>query len=588
MIPSANGEKRKDISVVIAGKAGDGVLFTGNTLAKILKRQGWEVVTTRDFPSNIRGEATNYIVRASQRRIYGRSDSIDILLAFDCDAVFRHVRSVAGGGIVLCDGEGVEEMAESIRRGKAFHRFMLRKMARENFGQEIFKNMIALGALSYILTLDCPILEKIIAETFLKRKGKDIVEKNIQAVNLGWKAAGEIIRENERHPLTKMKDRGRLILSGDEAIALGSLAAGCRFISAYPICPASEIWQSLAVYLPGFNGAVIQTEDELAAIHMALGASYAGARAMTSTSGPGASLMMEAFSLAGMAEIPVVIVHVQRLGPATGIPTKSQQGDLLQWIFGGHGEFPRIVLSPGTIEECFAFTAKAFHLAEQYQCPVVVLIDEDMGQNLRTARRFNFRKIKIRRGKLLSPKELLRLKNFKRYEFTADGISRRAIPGTKNGLHMVEGNEHDERGYRDEDPTNRRRMMEKRMKKLKSALKDRVVSRIWGDQNATIGIMGTGSTIGPILEAMSQLRSKGVPSRFLQLRTLWPFPANEVENFLKGCRHDFVVENNFTGQLAGLVRSQVQSIPRLTSILKYSTLPFKPGEISRKILRAFQ
>ena len=575
-----------DISILIAGKAGDGVLFTGNVLAKILKRSGWEVATYRDFPSNIRGEPTNYTIRASLKRIYGRADKEDILMAFDCEAILKHRKRVAQGGVVFCDGQDVAGLAPRKGEKITFHKFPLRKLARENFGHEIFKNIIALGPLSYILNLDLSIIKQVISETFLKKKGKEIIRKNIEALFLGMKEAKKVIEEEECHSLQKRKDGARLLLSGDEAIALGALAGGCRFFAAYPICPATEIWQWLAIHLPRYNGVVIQTEDELAAVNMVLGASYAGARAMTSTSGPGASLMMEGFSLSGMAEIPLVVAHVQRTGPSTGIPTKTEQGDLNQWLYGSHGEFPRIILAPGTIEECFEFSAKAFNLAEKFQCPVILLTEQDYAQNLRTVKKFDLSRIKIERGKLLSQPELLRIKDFKRYEFTADGVSPRAIPSLKNGIHMVEGNEHDEKGYRNEDPENRIKMMKKRMRKLKKASQAVIPPKIWGKKEAEIGIIGAGSTLGPIREAMSQLERKGIHSEFLQLRTLWPFAHREVEKFLEKSREVFVVENNFTGQLRNLIQSQTEPGVKLRNINKYSGLAFRPKEISTPIQEA--
>ncbi len=575
-----------DISVMIAGKAGDGVLFTGNVLARILKRQGWEISTYRDFPSNIRGEPTNYTIRASLERIYGRGDDVDVFLAFDCEAIIKHAKKMAEGGILLCDGENAVRLPPYENKARTFHRFPLRKLARDNFDKEIFKNMIALGALCYILDLDFAIIEKIISEAFLKRKGKEVVQKNIRAIHLGCEKAKEIVVPEERHSLVRRKDSDRLFLSGDEAIAFGALAAGCRFFAAYPICPATEIWQWLAVYLPQFNGLVVQTEDELAALNMALGASYAGARAMTSTSGPGASLMMEGFSLAGMAEIPVVVAHVQRVGPSTGMPTKTEQGDLNQWIYGAHGDFPRIILSPGTVEECFEFTIKAFNFAEKYQCPVILLTEQDYGQNFRSVKKFDLSKVKIERGKLLNQEELINIKDFKRYEFTSDGISPRALPGMKKGLHMVEGNEHDERGYRDEEPENRIRMMQKRMKKLKSASKDMISPRKWGERDAEIGIIGFGSTFGPIQEAIMQLKKKGIKAKYLQMRTLWPFPSKKVEEFIATCKEIFVVENNFSGQLSSLLKSQVRLPFKMRNILNYSSEAFRPQEISLQIQKA--
>ncbi len=576
------------MSVMIAGKAGDGVLFTGNVLAKIFQKHGWELATYRDFPSNIRGEPTNYTIRASLERIYGRADEVDVFLAFDCEAILKHSQEVAEGGILLCDGQDLMHVASLKSKGKTFHRFPLKKLAQEHFKSELFKNMIALGALCHILGLDIGILEQVISEVFLKKKGKEIVEKNVRAIQLGCSQAREIVKPEELHPLDKRKNSDKILISGDEAIALGALSAGCRFFAAYPICPASEIWQWLAVYFSSFNGLVVQAEDEMAALNMALGSAYAGGRAMTSTSGPGASLMMEAFSLAGMAEIPVVVVHVQRAGPSTGMPTKTEQSDLNQWIFGSHGDFPRIVISPGTVEECFELTTEAFNLAEQYQCPVILLTEQSYGQNLYSVRKFDFSKVRIDRGRLLSQEELVRMKDYKRYEFTPNGISPRALPGMRNGLHMVESNEHDERGYRDEDPKNRIKMMEKRMKKLHWGAKVMIPPQTWGEKLAEIGIIGFGSTFGPIQEARIQLKRKGIKTKYLQMRTLWPFPSKQVETFASGCRHVFVVENNYSAQLSQLIRSQVEKSMKIRNILQYSGQTFRPKDISISIQKAIQ
>ena len=576
----------KDISVMIAGKAGDGVLFTGNVLAKILKRQGWEIVTYRDFPSNIRGEDTNYTVRASLKKIHGRADNVDVLMAFDCDAILRHIGTIAQGGIVLCEGSEVSRVKPGDRSAKTFHAFPMRILAKEKFGNELYKNMILLGGLCYILNLDLSILSRVITDTFLKRKGREVVRRNIEAIHIGCEEAKKIVESREKHMLTRRQDVDRLLLSGNEAVGIGALAAGCRFFAAYPICPATEIWQWLIRHFPKNKGLVVQTEDELAAINMALGASYAGTRAMTSTSGPGASLMMEGFSLAGMTEIPLVVVHVQRVGPSTGLPTKSEQADLTQWIFGSHGDFPRIVLSPGTIQESLEFTIKAFNLADKFQCPVILLTEQDYGQNYRTVEKFNLGKIEIDRGKLLTKKELQGIKDYKRFEYTEDGISPRALPAMKNGIHMVEGNEHNEWGHRDETSRNRTKMMEKRMRKLKTARKDLIRPRIWGDKAADIGIIGCGSTFGPIREALEQLKDSGLQAKFLQIRTLWPFLHKDVEDFISSCKQVFVVDNNYQGQLAQLISSQIRPKVALKSILNYSGQTFRPKDIATPIHRA--
>lgn len=446
--------------------------------------------------------------------------------------------------------------------------------------------MIALGALCYILDLDFRVIERIIINAFLKKKGKEIVRMNIEALNLGCEQARSIVEPEERHELVKKKDLGKMFISGDEAIAVGALAAGCRFFAAYPICPATEIWQWLALKFPEFNGIVVQTEDELAAINMALGASYAGVRAMTSTSGPGGSLMMESYGLSGIAEIPIVIVDVQRVGPSTGMPTKTEQSDLNQWVYGSHGEFPRIILSPGTIEECFDFTVKAFDLADKYQVPVILLTEQDLGQNYRTVKKFDLSKIKIDRGKLLSEDKLKNIKNYKRYAFTPDGISPRALPSMKNGIHMVEGNEHDEKGYRDEEPENRIWMMQKRMGKLSGSAKDMIPSKLWGDKHAPIGIIGFGSTLGPIVESIEELGDLNISAKNLQIRTICPFPVEKVSDFIQSCESVFVVENNYTGQLHDLIHCQVKPKTRIQKILNYSSVAFRPIDISSQIREA--
>lgn len=574
-----------DISIMIAGKAGDGVLFTGNVLAKILKRQGWEIVTYRYFPSNIRGEATNYTIRASLKKIHGRADKIDILMAFDCDAIFGHIGAVAENGAVLCDGQELAQIKSWDKREKTFHAFPMRRLAKEKFGNQIFKNMILLGGLCYILDLDLQIISQVISEIFLKRKGREIVCRNVEAIHMGCEEAKKLVEVRERHPLKRKKDLNRLLISGDDAIALGALVAGCRFFAAYPICPATEIWQWLALHFSRFDGLVVQTEDELAAINMALGASYAGVRAMTSTSGPGASLMMEGFSLAGMAEIPVVVVDVQRVGPSTGLPTKSEQSDLAQWIHGSHGDFPRIVLSPGTIRECFEMTIEAFNLADIYQCPVILLTEQDYGQNLRTVRKFSLAGIVRDRGKLLSKSDLKGMEKYKRYLFSRDGISPRVLPSMKKGVHMVESNEHDERGFRDESSGNRMRMMEKRMRKLRAARKDLYRARMWGDKTSEIGIFGCGSTYGSIQEAREQLLSEGIRTKFFQVRTLWPFLSREAKDFIATCRRVYVVDNNYEGQLKSLIQSQVSTDAELKSILNYSGQTFTPKDIAEPIRR---
>jgi len=564
---------------MISGLAGDGIFFTGNVLAKVFKRNGLEVFTFRDFPSNIRGEPTAYTIRASGEEIFGPSQEVDILVAFDCDSIFRHIDKLNDGGFVICDSTELKEVNSALEKGKKFFNIPIKRLAKENFGSEIYKNVITIGILLHILNLELNLIEEILNETFLAKKGKEVVEKNFKAVSLGKEVAKNVIDSKSQIILPGKKDENRLFITGDEAIAIGALSAGCRFFAGYPICPASEIMEWLAKHLPDYNGVVVQTEDEISAIHMALGASYAGARAMTATSGPGFSLMSEGLSLAGMTEIPIVIVYVQRVGPSTGMPTKSEQADLLHSIFAGHGDFPKIVISPATIEDCFYLTIKAFNLADKFQCPVIILTEELYGQNYQTVKEFDFSKIEIDRGKFVISNESINKIPFLRYKFTKDGISPRVIPSVPRGIHMVEGNEHGETGYRDETPLIREKMVKKRMKKLESVLPYLPKPIFHGSENAEIGIVGFGSTFGIIQETRKALEEKGIPIQTMHIITLWPLQFQILKDFINSKKQIFVVENNASGQLYFLLRKFEKQGIRMKSIRKFNSQPFFKSEL---------
>jgi len=295
--------------------------------------------------------------------------------------------------------------------------------------------------------------------------------------------------------------------------------------------------------------------------------------------------MTEAVGLAGMTETPIVIVHGQRGGPGTGLPTKTEQSDIKHIVYATHGEFPRIVISPGSIKEAFYMTLEAFNLAEKYQCPVFILTEQALCQNKQTTDKFDLSKVGIDRGKLLREDDLKRIKEFKRYELTEDGISPRTIPSMEGGIFEANSNEHDESGYSAENPEIRTAMMNKRLRKIDSMKKDLIPSKVFGDERAKIAIIGIGSTLGPILEAMDQLKLKGIKTKILQIRTLLPFPRDEALEFLKNAEKIFVVENNATGQLASLIKANLGSY-EILSILKYDGRAFRPIEISSKIEEA--
>ncbi len=570
--------KVNDLSVRIGGQAGDGALTTGDTLATVLHRMGLYVGTYKDFPSQIRGIHTNYTIYARSTPVYARPESLDVLLAFDRETVDRHVHELEPGGFIIYESTRGDYTGE-IRDDVHLLNVPLRKIAMEVAGKEVMKNTVALGVLGAMVHLDRNVMLKIFEERFLKRKGQAVVDANIRAYDAGvsfFEQSGvtppEIRVENLGEP------KGYLMM-GNEAIAFGALVAGCRFFAGYPITPASEIMEWLAVYLPKFNGVVVQAEDEISSINMAIGAAIGGARAMTATSGPGFALMTEALSYAGMVEVPVVIVDCSRAGPSTGMPTKSEQSDVFHSVFGGHGDFPRAVLAPKDPQEAYEMTIQAFNLAEKYQMPVILLVDQFLAQNKFSVPGFS-KEVHIDRGRTVTSEEALsQAQNggFKRYQITEDGVSPRTIPGLANGLFWLTGVEHDEKGHVSTYSKVRVAMMEKRLKKLQTAMSEFPEPVTFGNPDASKVVFTFGSTTGSVLEAL-----KDEPEVFvIQIRTLWPFEKNKVSH-LANDKEVFVVEVNAQGQLAYLVEHALGRPVR--RVLKYNGRPFRPSEIRKEIL----
>ena len=389
--------------------------------------------------------------------------------------------------------------------------------------------------------------------------------------------------------LEKADGQKRLFMIGNDAIALGAIAGGCRFMAAYPITPASEIMEYLIKKLPALGGAVIQTEDEIAAATMAIGANYGGVRAITASAGPGLSLKMEAIGLSGMTETPLVIVDTQRGGPSTGLPTKQEQSDLMAMIYGTHGEIPKIVMAPSTVEEAFYDTAEAFNLAEEYQCPVIILSDLQLSLGKQTVEPLDFDKVEIRRGKLIT-EELPEIENkgyFKRYEVTEDGVSPRVIPGVKNGIHHVTGVEHDETGKPSEGAANRNVQMDKRFRKVENIKFNTPVYKNAPHEEADLLIIGFNSTRGAIEEAMVRLEKDGMKVNHAHIRLIHPFPTDELLPLVRSAKKIVVVENNATGQLANIIKMNVGHNEKINKILKYDGNPFLPHEVHTKCKELF-
>ncbi|MEO6990627.1 MAG: 2-oxoacid:acceptor oxidoreductase subunit alpha [Candidatus Baltobacteraceae bacterium] len=576
-----------EIEIMFGGQAGDGSLTTGDLIAAVFRRMGLEVYTYKDFPSRIRGGHTNYVIRAGMHRNLGMADYVDGLVAFDLEAVEAHVEELRPGAFVIFDSTG-ETVPENVRRDDVtWYDVPLARIAKEELGLEIVRNTISLGVLSALVGMDPAIVRAEVAGVY-RRKGEKVVDLNARAIEAGERyVATHFAERPSGYALLAGPDDGRSLMMGNDAIAFGALVAGCRFMAGYPITPATDVLEWMAKEAPAFGGVVVQAEDELAAINMTIGASFTGVRAMTATSGPGQALMTEAIGLAGTLEIPIVIVECARAGPSTGMPTKTEQSNLNHVIFSGHGEIPKIVVAPGTVEDAFYLTAEAFNLADAFQCPVFVLTEQALCQSKATLPRLDPSRVRIDRGKLQTDGAVV-FGEYRRFAFTEDGVSPRVIPGLEGGMHLEPGSEHNDRGVITESASNRTRMMEKRMRKLESARPHLPTPRLHGDRDAAIAFVGYGSSCGPIFEAQARLAQAGLATKFLELRTLWPFPEDDVRAFAQDITTLFVVEGNFTGQLERLVRVVLGPSERVRSLRKYDGKPFRPIEIAVPAERAWR
>ncbi|WP_054956147.1 2-oxoacid:acceptor oxidoreductase subunit alpha [Paenibacillus dakarensis] len=565
------------LSWKIGGQQGEGVESTDRIFSTALNRLGYYLYGYRHFSSRIKGGHTNNKIRISTQPIRSIADDLDILVAFDQESIELNAHELRAGGVVVADAKFNPVVPE----GSAIRLFPVPITAiAEELGTSLMKNMVASGASWALLGLPLDVFNRAVEEEF-GRKGAAVVEKNLEAVKRG----AEYVLELAGGPLDEFKlmpadGKQKLFMIGNDAIGLGAVAAGCRLMSAYPITPASEIMEYLIKKLPKFGGTVVQTEDEIAAVTMAIGANYAGVRTMTASAGPGLSLMMEAIGLAGMTETPVVIVDTQRGGPSTGLPTKQEQSDINAMIHGTHGEIPKIVLAPSTLEECFYDTIEAFNLSEKYQVPVIVVTDLQLSLGKQSCEPLDYNRIVIDRGNLVTDVPDQEDKAlFKRYEFTESGVSPRVLPGVKNGIHHVTGVEHDETGRPSESADNRKKMMDKRLGKLSQVV---VTNPILADapyETPDLLIIGMGSTGGTIDQAREELEKDGISTNHVTVRLLHPFPDEEIKPYIESARQVVVVENNATAQLANLVKLYTGSGEKVRSVLKYDGNPFLPSII---------
>jgi 2-oxoglutarate ferredoxin oxidoreductase subunit alpha len=562
-----------DFNFMVGGEAGQGVQSVGFLLAKVFARGGYRVFADQDYESRVRGGHNFFRVRVRDSRVGAIAESVDILIALDRDSIELHQAEMADEGIIIFDGEKIKDVGGN---GSLFS-IPLEKLAKEKAGDTLMTNTVALGAALALVGYDLNILTAALTEHFGKGK---VADSNISAAEAGYEHA-QAEHKGDVRQLKPISDAKQMLLTGNEAISLGAIAAGCKFMAAYPMTPASSIMEYFAAKASDFDLVMVHAEDEIAAVNMAIGAGYAGVRAMTATSGSGFCLMVEGIGLAGITETPVVVIDAQRPGPAVGLPTRTEQGDLQFILHAHHGDFPRAVLAPADVEDAFWVTVKAFNWAEKYQLPVIILTDQHLASSYATVDPFELSQVTIDHGLLFSEKED-NSSEYMRHRVTKSGISPRALPGLGKALVVTDCDEHDEEGHLTEDAVERISQVQKRLRKLFSLKQEIGEPRQYGPKKAETTLIGWGSTYGAIHEAVDILRQGGTSVNMLHLNELWPFPVEAVKDVLSRTRNSYVIENNATGQLARLIKAETGR-DASGQILKFDGRPFTPAYIAEAV-----
>ena len=555
---------KNKVSILITGPAGLGIQTIENLICKIFKKACFNIFSTKEYMSRVRGGANTTTIIICERKINAFYENIDILLSLYKNGIGRIKDRVKEDTLILGDVE---------KEDKKTFKIDFLKIAKE-IGDIVYSNSIAVGVLLGLFQKEKEISENIISEMF-KTKGEETIKKNIIALNYGY-FIGKEIKEKTNFRFEIKSDeniRDEIFLNGAESVGIGAIIGGCNFVSSYPMTPSTPLFTFLAQNSKKFNIVVEQAEDEISAINMVLGSWYAGGRGLVTTSGGGFSLMVESLSLAGMIESPIVIHLGQRPGPATGLPTRTEQGDLLFSIFAGHGEFPRIILSPGDLSEGILLTEKAFNLADKYQIPVIILTDQYFIDT--------FYNIKIPPVDL-KPKyyfsENIKF-DYKRYKFIEDGVSERGIPGG-NGFVCVDSDEHDEEGHITEDRNIRKLMVEKRNKKIKKFIDTEIINpSFFGNKDYEILLISWGSTKNIVLSAIENIENEKIG--YLHFPLVWPLPKI-IDEYIRKSKKTIVIENNYNSQFSKLIKMET-GIEIKEKILKYDGHPFSVEEIKMEI-----
>ena len=569
------------MTIRIGGAAGDGVESSGDGFCQALARGGLHVFGLPEYYSRIRGGHNYFSIRVGEQPLYASTEPVQLLLALTEETVPRHVDKMVQGSAIVYDSAFDVSPEQERGDGVRFLPIPLSDIAKEKAGTVLARNTTALGVTAGLTGLDLEPMRSVIRDNF-GRKGQAVVDGNLAALDAGYRE-GEKYAADFPFKLKAIPDAPRrMLVNGTQAFSLGALAGGCRFVSGYPMTPGSPVLHWMTAHAAQYGVATKHTEDEIAAIGMAIGAAHMGARALVPTSGGGFALMVEALGLAGITETPVVIYNAQRPGPATGLPTRQEQGDMLFMLYASQGEFPRFLLAPSTHEECFTAGWRAFSLAEKYQTPALVLSDHHLVVSVRTLDldAFDFDAVEIERGALLSTAELDGLdEEYLRYRVTDSGVSPRAAPGHPKAVYVATGNEHDERGGVTEEPEMRQAQVDKRQRKLTGMSAEISGPRRYGPQEAENTFVGWGSTFGALRETVDRMNAERAgQANLIHFTDLWPFPTEAATDVLKSARRRIGVEGNATAQLATLIRANT-GLAMDETILRYDGQTFTADHI---------
>jgi len=588
-----------DIVIGLAGSGGDGVVSAGEILVNAGAGEGLHSFMLKSFGPQIRGGESSCRVRLSEDQLFTHGDKVDVLGVFNWKD-FKRFRGEMGlkNPLVIIQDESDKMSEDQIPIDESIEKIIykvpLDQLAKEKAGTSLAKNMVMLGVMSQLFGIPGEGIRRAIRKKFAKKKQK-VTDSNLAGFEAGSDYVKENITKSDSVNFTYKPTEPKVVMEGNEAIAYGAFYAGCRFFAGYPITPSSEVMEWMGRELPKYGGSMLQAEDELAAIGMIIGASFAGKKAMTATSGPGLSLMSEQIGLAAISELPIVIVDVQRGGPSTGIPTKTEQSDLMQALYGTHGDANRVVLAPVDVADCFDVTMEAFYIAEKYQVPVIVLSDQYLGHRKETFESSEFfgsgngngKGFKKKIERLLPSDEEKEI--YKRFKMTETGVSPITYPGIKGGMYQAAGIEHDEYGLPSSDTDLHAKMDEKRYKKNKYILEEIDFVRFYGPDEAELGVLGWGSSKGAIKEAVLKLNKEGYSVKAAIPQALFPLATDKMEKFIGSVNNTLVVELSYTGQFHRYLTSMLDlNGKKLGQYARSGGSPLSVEEIYNRIKQEFE